>query len=384
MATRSNRAWWLLAVVVSAGAIATASANQHEAPAIGDPRHPFFASLGPNGRACASCHHPDDSWTITPGRLRARFDATRGLDPIFRRGDGANCADANVATVEARRVAYSLLLEKGLIRMTRPVPANAEFEVVDVDNPYGCSSREQLSVYRRPPPLMNFDLLSTVTWDGRHTTAGRSLEEALAVQAVEATLTHGEALRLPTDEQVRAIVSFQRALSARREPRPEPSADPRLAAAVRRGEATFMFRFFSITGVRGLNDESSRGFEVGSCFRCHDVKANGRRVAAALLDIGINDAARRTPDLPVFTLRCLATNQVVTTLDPGRALVTGACRDIGKIKEPILRGLAARAPYFHNGSAATLMDVVDFYNRRFRIGLGPQEKDDLVAFLRTL
>jgi hypothetical protein len=384
MATRSARAWWGLAAVLSAGALATAGASQPAAPGLGDASHPFFASLGTNGRACVSCHRPDDSWTITPRRLQARFDATQGLDPVFRPGDGANCAGADVATVEARRSAYSLLLERGLVRITRPVPPNAEFEVLAVDNPYGCSSREMLSVYRRPPPLMNFDLLSMVTWDGRHSGRGSSLEADLAAQAVEATLTHGEAMRPPTDDQVRAIVSFQRTLGARREPRPEAVADPRSVASVRRGEATFMFRFFSITGVGGLNDESNRGFEVGSCFRCHDIKANGRRVATALLDIGVNDPARRTPDLPLFTLRCRATNRVVQTLDPGRALVTGACRDIGKIKEPILRGLAARAPYFHNGSAATLMDVVDFYNGRFRIGLGPQEKDDLVAFLRTL
>ena len=72
------------------------------------------------------------------------------------------------------------------------------------------------------------------------------------------------------------------------------------------------------------------------------------------------------------------------TTDPGRALLTGKWQDVGKFKGPILRGLAARAPYFHNGSAATLDAVVDFYNTRFAIGLTPQEHADLVAFLRTL
>lgn len=58
--------------------------------------------------------------------------------------------------------------------------------------------------------------------------------------------------------------------------------------------------------------------------------------------------------------------------------------DIGKVKGPILRGLAARAPYFHNGSAATLSDVVTFYDKRFNVGFTNQEKADLVAFLNTL
>jgi cytochrome c peroxidase len=75
---------------------------------------------------------------------------------------------------------------------------------------------------------------------------------------------------------------------------------------------------------------------------------------------------------------------VVKTTDPGRALVTGKCRDIGKVKVPILRGLAARAPYFHAGSATTLADVVEFYDRRFQLGLTERETADLVAFLRSL
>jgi cytochrome c peroxidase len=76
--------------------------------------------------------------------------------------------------------------------------------------------------------------------------------------------------------------------------------------------------------------------------------------------------------------------QTFVVTDPGRALISGNCADIGKIKGPILRGLAARAPYFHNGSAATLTDVVNFYNQRFNIGLTDQQKQDLVNFLSTL
>jgi cytochrome c peroxidase len=70
--------------------------------------------------------------------------------------------------------------------------------------------------------------------------------------------------------------------------------------------------------------------------------------------------------------------------DIGRAMISGKCADIGKVKGPILRGLAARAPYFHNGGAKTLDDVVEFYNQRFNLALSKQQKGDLVAFLRTL
>ncbi len=76
--------------------------------------------------------------------------------------------------------------------------------------------------------------------------------------------------------------------------------------------------------------------------------------------------------------------KIYAVTDPGRALISGKCVDIGKFKGPVLRGLAARAPYFHNGSAATLLDVVNFYNARFSIGLTEQQKQDLAEFLGSL
>lgn len=76
--------------------------------------------------------------------------------------------------------------------------------------------------------------------------------------------------------------------------------------------------------------------------------------------------------------------EVVQTTDPGRALITGKWSDIGRVKGPVLRALASRAPYFHNGSAATLLEVIEFYDKRFGIHFTVQEKADLVAFLSAL
>jgi cytochrome c peroxidase len=98
----------------------------------------------------------------------------------------------------------------------------------------------------------------------------------------------------------------------------------------------------------------------------------------------LSDSARRTPDLPLFLLARKGGRETVQTTDPGRAIITGKWDDVGKTKGPILRALSGRAPYFHNGSAATLADVVEFYDTRFAIGLTAQEKSDLVAFLRSL
>jgi cytochrome c peroxidase len=74
----------------------------------------------------------------------------------------------------------------------------------------------------------------------------------------------------------------------------------------------------------------------------------------------------------------------VTTNDPGLALISGKCGDIGKFTVPQLRGLAARPPYFSDGSAANLIDVVRFYDRRFNIHLSKEEMGDLVEFLSSL
>ena len=78
------------------------------------------------------------------------------------------------------------------------------------------------------------------------------------------------------------------------------------------------------------------------------------------------------------------TGRTLQTTDPGWGLVTGRCRDVGKFKVPTLRGLAGRAPYFHNGSAATLDEVIASYDQRFDIGLSSADKRDLAAFLRAL
>jgi cytochrome c peroxidase len=104
----------------------------------------------------------------------------------------------------------------------------------------------------------------------------------------------------------------------------------------------------------------------------------------APLNIGLTDASRRTPDMPLYTLRNKATGEIKQVTDPGRAMIDGKWSHIGRFKGPMLRDLAPRAPYFHNGFAADLDAVVDFYNTRFNIGFTKQEKSDMVAFLRSL
>lgn len=150
-----------------------------------------------------------------------------------------------------------------------------------------------------------------------------------------------------------------------------------------RGEELFNTLPIHITGVSGLNDELHVPDVVGTCTKSHNTPNVGNHSVSAPLNIGISDVARN-PDLPAYTLRNISTSDVVQTTDPGRALITGKWKDIGRFKGPILRGVAARAPYFHNGFAATLEDVVNFYDKRFNIHMSATRKADLVAFLRSL
>jgi cytochrome c peroxidase len=104
----------------------------------------------------------------------------------------------------------------------------------------------------------------------------------------------------------------------------------------------------------------------------------------APLDIGLTDASRRTADMPLYTLRNKTTGEIKQVTDPGRAMIDGKWSHISRFKGPMLRDLAPRAPYFHNGFAKDLDAVVEFYDTRFHIGFTKQEKRDLVAFLGSL
>ena len=106
--------------------------------------------------------------------------------------------------------------------------------------------------------------------------------------------------------------------------------------------------------------------------------------------IGAAVAQLSMPDLPVYLISgcpnpfAPGEPESFYTSDPGKALITGQCSDFNRIKGPILRGLAARAPYFHNGAAANLREVVNFYDKRFSMQLTEEQKSELVAFLNSL
>jgi hypothetical protein len=386
-----------------------------------------------------------------------------------------------------------MLLDRGLIRIGLPVPANAEFELVAVDDPYKFASAAELSLFRRPLPIANLKFDSTVMWDGREVVPGATVRSMLVTQSNDAVLAHALAKPI-TVEQRESIVNFElslaaaqvfdrkagdlRALGAQggpaaihkqefhigindnfgdpvtgaafspivfnifdrwaklgggnscddhshhrhghsdhdhcgcRNDRDDDRDDDRYGddddyswarraygrghgsvgsdesrRAVARGQALFNTKPIAIKGVSGINDEAVFGKPaviVGTCTTCHDTPNGGNHSVVAPLNIGLVDEARRTPDMPLYTLRNKVTGETVKVTDPGRAMISGKWSHIGRFKGPMLRNLAPRAPYFHNGFAKDLDAVVDFYEQRFAIGLTKQEKSDLVAFLRSL
>jgi cytochrome c peroxidase len=373
--------------------------------------------------------------------------ASYGNDPIFRTVDGSNSPLADVSTADARHRAFSMLRTKGLIRVGIGVPPNAEFSLVAVDDPYGYASAAELSLFRRPLPTTNLRLsptknqttatptLTGVMWDGRETLPGHDIIFDLLDQANGATLGHAQATAGLTAAVRQSIVDFETGmhtaqsidtaagdlsvsggnggadwlaanqpfyvgindvLTGDAQTHAAFSADVftlysgwagstnAARAQVARGQALFNRKPIAITGVGGLNDALGIPTLGGTCTTCHDTPNYGHHSVTLPIDIGLTDASRRTADLPLYTLQNRVTGEQRQTTDPGRALISGKWKDIGKMKGPILRGLAGRAPYFHNGSAATVEDAIDFYNVRFGIGFTAAERADLAAFLRTL
>lgn len=430
--------------------------------------NPFFQPFG-NGRACVTCHQESAGWSITPGNVQTRFNASNGNDPIFRLNDGSNSPRAPVATVEQKRTAYSMLLNKGLIRVGLPMPANAEFSLLRVEDPYGFASATELSMFRRPLPTTNLKFNTSVMWDGRETQTDASstlcilqrgpaacfatLDTDLKHQANSAVTGHAQFAAGLTAAQQTAVLNFEKSLTTAQltnnvagalnatgvrggpqaltttpfyfgindllsgdyqtkapftrnvmtmygawlnlatppapprpgQPAPRPaSATDQAKASIARGEQIFNNRPFLVDQVPGFNDVVPVPQQRTTCSGCHNAPNSGSTSVPRLFHTGVAAANRRTPDMPLYTFRNNATGETLALTDPGQGLVTGKWRDLGRFKTPSLRALESRAPFFHDGSARNVADIVTFYDRRFRMGLSPQERTDLQNFLAAL
>ena len=362
----------------------------------------YFQAQGTNGRSCGSCHIPEEAWSINPGTLQHLFDETEGKHPIFNPLDANNpgAIPAN-PTTEDLLAAYSMLLSRGVFRRGGAPRANSEWELIAVEDPHGFANLNRLVHWRRAMPTINFALGSaTVNWD-RGNSIGTDQHAGLVNQATR-NVTGGQQGPPAPPEVIADIVAFEESLFTAQLIVPGAG---HLDSDGARGGPEALATMSKVAGRFDLFDawvnhdnprraQIARGQELfnntnaggRSCNGCHNSANNGTNINNALFDIRTASAEARTPDLPLYTFRHRTDETVLARhlTDAGLGQVTGLWGDLGKFKTPTLRALAARAPYFHNGIATTLEDVVRHYENHFGFVFTDQERADLVAFLNAL
>ncbi len=405
----------------------------------------FFQSLGTNGRTCETCHEPGDAFGLSIADIQNTYNLSHGTDPLFAPVDGTNCPDQ--PTNSSLLLNYGLIRIMLPISPKTFTGATPNFTLTSVADPNSCQTQNAtvqaacvakygpgytcISVYRRPLPTTNLTSQSTIMWDGREPspiTAG--LTAALNAQATDAVLTHSQGTTAPTSQQLADIVKFEtgvfttqtidnnasilNALGANESPQYIASLkfqygeNNNKSANFNTNVFTLYSAWSTLTGTdpvslaresvyRGETIFNTRTFSVGAisgkkvaCSFCHNDPQNGNNSnnkPNMLTRIGTDNPAdsilQSGQYLPTFAFTCNDGTQTLTT-DPGEGIIDGLCSDLQKVKIPTLHGLAARAPYFRNGSAPDLATVVAFYNQRFSIGLSAQDQADLVNFLNTL
>lgn len=372
-----------------------------------DLNNEFHTPQGSNGRSCASCHLVQSGWSIRPSDVELKFLATQGTDPIFNLLD-ADSPTADVSTPAARLRAYSML-RKGLFRRGGNLPAGAEYEIIAVDDPLGAGgSLTKFQAFRRPLATANFHIARNVGWHDQDGNGSLDVHAGLTSQA-KGNITGAQQGNPATGATIDAIVAYEEGL--RFAQRSVLGVGP-LTSCGATGGPENLSNQTQVAGRFNLYDawidlkpgscttpaedekraQIARGQELfngvnpngRSCGACHNAQNNGSNVNGTLFDVGASRPEFRRPGMPLYTVRNTTTLEVRQTTDPGRALKSGHWADMDRFKVPSLRGLSARAPYFHNGTAATLDDVILHYQQALGFQFTPEQRAALVAFLQAL
>jgi hypothetical protein len=403
--------------------------------------NPFFSQLGTNARSCATCHAANMGWTLTAAEARKQFLLTGGLAPLFLPHDEGSRPDADLSTVTGRLTAFGpTLLRLGLTRFGRTVSAASQFNVIAVEDPAGFATPTTITNFRRPTPTANEAKTSSITWNGGPQPDIAASLRGLVNGASNFHLQRDPATPVPLEQQ-NAAVNFQLGLffaqikddragrldaaGAKGGPANlsvQPFAvgandlqsptytrkvfdlfdawavhdvNPRhgdcrndaprgaARAAIYRGQELFNNFEFDIKGVPGLNDLLAQDTVRGTCSTCHNAPNVGGHAVFRVFDIGTANEPSCDPALPILTLQNKTTMETRRVCDMGRG-GNGTWADVGKFRAPPLRGLAARAPYFHDGQARTIGAVIRYYQKRFDMGMTRDQRRDLEAFLGAL
>jgi cytochrome c peroxidase len=385
--------------------------------------------LGANGRSCADCHMPTDSFQLSPRSAEARFQLLRlrrlfnanADDPLFRPIDADDFRINGAAASD-----FGTLRRQGLIRITLPLPAN-----VKLLDAAGTPTAETFVDVWRMVPSVNEAAITGVDlqnpWprdpnktggyqlDARITTLG---EQALAAFKVHAEIAVDPDARVLTD-----LASFQRSLFTNNRVRqlaeamrlgisPLPDPDPPLNALETQGKSAFN------RSCAVCHGGPAQTLSPPNVVRYHDIASTCPRPVDPVTPPRFVFAPC-PPDVQnkIRTYQFTRPFGVIVraSSDPGRALLTGfvggappPLDDWQKFDVPGLRGIRNTAPYFHNNSAPTLEAVADHYIAFFNLvlatlppgvplppiistdginpdlALRPEHRASLLAYLRKL
>jgi hypothetical protein len=357
----------------------------------------FFTPQGSNGRSCATCHAPEDGWSLRPVTVNLMFILTGGTHPIFVNNLDTDTPTCDMSTV-ASRWNCTTMLRAGLFTRKVTPPATRDYDVVAASDPFGVGTTSSLWFFRRPLPTSNFKS-HTVMWDAANT-VGTSLHDGLVRQAA-GNITGAQQGTAPANPViVEAIVQYEQAMAHAQtnlhgagsltaqgaKGGPENAANQPLVAGrfdlfdawqnvgsphrrqVFRGQELF----------NNVNVASGR-----RCGACHNAANNGQNVGGALFDVGAS-RPEFGPGKAVYTFKRRTDGAELKSTDPGRGIRNGVFDDLNKFKTPNIRGLGSRAPYFHNGIAKDLRGVVKHYEAALGFSFTDQEEEDLVAFMSAL
>ena len=362
----------------------------------------YFQAQGSNGRSCATCHIPEDAWGINPGTLQRLFSETNGTHPVFNKLD-ANNPDAVPAepTEEQLLASYSMLLSRGVFRRGGAPRADREWDLIAAEDPHGFANLNRLVHWRRVMPTINFPLGSAnINWDGGNS-VGADIHAGLLTQAGR-NISGAQAGPTPAPTPVvQEIVAFEESLftaqlivpGVGRLDSDGARGGPEALAGMERAAGRFDLFDAWAGHDNPRRAQIARGQEVfnnktntagRTCNSCHNAVNMGTNAGNVLFDVRVASLDARTPDLPLYTFRNRLTGETRQLTDAGAGNVTGRWNDLGRFKTPTLRALAARAPYFHNGTAATLDEVIGHYERFLGFSFNPEERADLIAFLNAL
>jgi len=364
-----------------------------------------LVGLSGNGRACADCHIPSESFQLSPAVARARFEALlarRAInknadDPLFRPIDADDFREHG----EAANV-YSNLVENGLVRVTLALPPNVrliEPATCTAPDPVACQPTDEtaVDVWRAVMPVNNVAMtgpdqvppiwppaprvpIMGIDPNGPNRQGGYQHDArfgTLQEQARGALLAHAQVTVEPPAGMLDDLAAFQRTLfsspaiealadAIESGPAPFPDPDPELTELEQRGKIVFTRSCAQCHGgtLHPSGSTSDAGISRPIRARYHNIQTACPRPTT---DGFAPCPPRLARNARLYRITLAdGSFQFVTTSEPGRLLLTGQPADLGVMDVTQLRGISRTAPYFHNNSAATLEEVLDHYEAFFR------------------